>query len=73
MVLERENDDWVSCRAALNLNCSPETLKMVLERRNDDEVSRNAAENPNCPPDAKIKWMMKVGKITRFNSNKHEE
>ena len=71
-VLDRGDNDDISQIAAMNLNCSPEALIMVLERGNDDWVSKYAAENINCPPEIKIKWMREMGKITRFNPEKHK-
>jgi len=55
MILERGNDDIVSCYAASNPNCSPEVLRRVLDRGENNWVTWHAASNPNCPPDALAK------------------
>ena len=71
MVLERGNEDSVSCNVAANPNCPLETLMMVLKRI-EGQVSYCASTNINCPPEIKIKWMREMGKITRFNPEKHK-
>jgi len=38
-ILERGNDDDVSCYAAQNPNCLEDALRMVLARGKDDRVS----------------------------------
>ena len=65
-------EDFYNKEIAIDPNTSPKILKKILERGKNDAVSWNAAINPNCPPEEKIKWMIKLGKITRFNPNKHE-
>ena len=58
--------------AVKNPNFPIEMLKEVLGKGVDDYLSKMAAENPNCPLEVKIKWMKKIGKITRFDPDKHE-
>jgi len=48
-ILRRGIDDFVSQRAAQNINCPPEMLMEILRRGKNDNVSGNAAKNPNCP------------------------
>ena len=52
-------EDSVSKFAAMNENCSPETLSIVLEKGKDDATSWNAAKNPNCPPEALYKVLIR--------------
>ncbi len=60
-ILERGNNNWVSCFAALNPNCPSDILKMILERGKNDGVSQYAALNPNCPKDV-LKKILEKGK-----------
>ena len=62
-ILERGNNDIVSCYAASNPHCPPETLSEVLKRGNNDGVSRYAANNPHCPVLDKIHWLRAIGEI----------
>ena len=49
----------------------PKILTDILKRGNDDWLSWYASNNTNCPYEARIKWMMKVGKIVKEDSTKH--
>ena len=53
-ILEKGNNDNVSCFAAQNPNCPASALEMILKRGNNDSVSHYAAINPNCPPQALV-------------------
>ena len=57
--------------AAKNPNCPVELLLEVLERGEDDDTSLLASENPSCPSEYRIKWLYKIGKITKEDSSKH--
>ncbi len=46
-ILKRNDNDSVSCYAALNPNCPPEMLAEILKRNKNDWTSRYAAGNPN--------------------------
>jgi len=71
-VLAKGTDDWISRYAAMNPNCPPEALQMVLERGKNNWVSHNAARNHNCPSQARLKWLMAVGKIKTPDLSKHD-
>jgi|GEM_PF-3024054 len=70
-ILERGNNDEVSCAAARNIYCPPEALAKVLAKRKSNWVSHYAVQNPNCPPEAKIKYMQDTGKIKKEDPTKH--
>ena len=59
-ILEKGNNDNVSCFAAQNPNCPASALEMILKRGNDDGVSHYAATNPNCPGSA-LEMVLKQG------------
>jgi hypothetical protein len=41
---------------------NPDILRKILEKGNNDIVSWRAAENPKCPKDARINWLIDIGK-----------
>jgi hypothetical protein len=70
-ILRRGKNDMVSCYAAQNPNCPPEMLVEVLKRGKNNSVSYYAAFNPNCPPKEQYLWMKAIGRLTKFDPNKH--
>ena len=70
-VIRREINE-VSCYAAQNQNCSPETLAEILKGGNNNLISECAAFNSNCSPKARIDWLEKTGKLTKYDPGKFE-
>jgi len=72
-ILLEEKQDITSWGAILNPNCPSYLLEKLLEKSNKDSGGYfyHVANNPNCPIKAKIKWMMAVGLIGKFDPSKH--
>jgi len=70
-ILKEGKNDLISWYAACNLNCPEEILAEILKRERNDKVSEYSSNNKNCPPEARINWMMKMGKIGKEDPSKH--
>ena len=72
-IFKKGNNNWVYLSAIENPNCPSEILTEILNngKCKNNLISCCAARNPNCPPEARINWMIKMGKIGKEDPSKH--